>query len=831
MKYIPFKPTAVALCVTLAIANASYAQGDSAPVYELQAVEARDEGDTFGKTELTETEIAMAPVTNNNVTELLRGESFVQFDANSRSGATGGEITPSQISIRGSRHYENNFMINGVSNNSTLAPSGWDSTQAYGSVPTGDAQAINISTDLLESVTVLSENVSAEFGDFTGGVVNAKIRDARTDGWHGRIWTRHTRDSWARQHWIEGSEAAENDTPSSQDGLQKEFKRTTLGATVEGGLDDGRLGVMLSVERTKSKIPVWSSYGTLKEKKDSSRQQDNMMLKINTDPSNDFYASATLNYTPYEADVVAGTIKDGEFSLEGGGIGVIFNTRLRTQHGEWKNDLGWSKTEVSRYADSNANYTWLTRPNNRQSDYVTWSNNKNAFEGLMGDYEQKQQALTLKSVFAAYPTEWLVGTHTLKVGGEYQYVRAAMQDEGYSTFYSPKASNTVQGSLKNGVVAGEQYAVYKSVQDPYGKTADYQSVALFAEDEIRIERFTVRPGVRVSYDDLVKDINIAPRFTVNADVLNDQRFVLGAGYNRYYGSQVLAQSLRARTSVERYSRTLGANGELSDWKYLSGGGDVDFNENVKDLKTPHTDELVLSASANVLGGTKVTLMGVKRDYRDQLRTKSVDAKSSYYLLTNDGRSDYKGLTLTIDRGFDLGSWGRHHASFGVTRSDLKGNSTNWTSSWNEITDNGIINPDFAIVDGQKVAMDSMEANNFNSDWVITYTHNAYFLNDRLRSTVWLRWESAADRLIKDGLQTDNGIRYQKYKTHKNKALFNIDLSLQYDFYRHGDVTVTGSLEVLNLFDHKNLVNTSTNASDTGTYCMGRQFFAGLEARF
>ena len=829
MTYIPFKPTTVALCIGLAISVNSHAQGDSEPVYKLQAVEARDEGDTLGKTELTETEIAMAPVANNNVTELLRGESFIQFDANSRSGALGGEITPSQISIRGSRPYENNFMINGVSNNSTLAPSGWDSTQAYGTVPTGDAQAINISTDLLESVTVLSENVSAEYGDFTGGVVNAKIRDARTDGWHGRIWTRHTRDSWAQQHWLEGD--AENDTPSSQDGLQKEFKRTTLGTMVEGGLDDGRLGVMLSAERTESKIPVWSSYGTLKEKKNSSRQQDNLMLKLNTDPSNDFYASVTLNYTPYKADVVAGTIKDGEFSLEGGGIGVIFNSRLRTNWGEWKNDLGWTETEVSRYADTNASYTWLSRPNNQQSDYVTWSNSKNAFEGLMGDYEQTQQAFTLKSLFSAYPTEFRASTHTIKVGAEYQYVRAAMEDEGYSTYYLPKASSTVQGTLANGVVAGEQYASSKSVQEAYSKTTDYQSMAIFAEDEIQIERFTVRPGVRVSYDDLVEDINIAPRLVANADILNNQRFILGAGYNRYYGSQVLAQSLRARTNLQRFSRGLDANGQVGEWKYLSGGGEVDFNENVKDLKTPYSDELVLSASANVLGGTQFTLMGVKRDYRDQLRTKPVDAKSSYYLLTNDGQSDYKGLTLTIDRGFDLGSWGRHHTMFGVTRSDLKGNSTNWSSSWSEVTDNGIIDPDFAIVDGQKVAMDSMKANNFNSKWVITYTHNAYFCDDRLRSTLWLRWESPADRLIKDGLQIDNGIRYQKYKTHKNKALFNADFSLQYDFYRHGDIIVTGSLDVLNIFNRKNLVNTSTTASDSGTYSMGRQFFAGLEARF
>ncbi|MDR2342625.1 MAG: hypothetical protein LBD84_06270, partial [Campylobacteraceae bacterium] len=68
--------------------------------------------------------IKNAPSATNTITDLLRSKSYIQYDQTSRDSATGGEIAPPKISINGGKHFENNFLINGVSNNNNIYPSG-----------------------------------------------------------------------------------------------------------------------------------------------------------------------------------------------------------------------------------------------------------------------------------------------------------------------------------------------------------------------------------------------------------------------------------------------------------------------------------------------------------------------------------------------------------------------------------------------------------------------------------------------------------------------------------------------------------------------------------
>ncbi|MDR0665802.1 MAG: TonB-dependent receptor plug domain-containing protein, partial [Campylobacteraceae bacterium] len=77
-----------------------------------------------GKTVLDKDYIQNAPSATNSITDLLRGKSYIQYDQTSRSSATGGEISPPKVSINGAKHYENSFLINGVSNNNNINPSG-----------------------------------------------------------------------------------------------------------------------------------------------------------------------------------------------------------------------------------------------------------------------------------------------------------------------------------------------------------------------------------------------------------------------------------------------------------------------------------------------------------------------------------------------------------------------------------------------------------------------------------------------------------------------------------------------------------------------------------
>lgn len=264
------------------------------------------------------------------------------------------------------------------------------------------------------------------------------------------------------------------------------------------------------------------------------------------------------------------------------------------------------------------------------------------------------------------------------------------------------------------------------------------------------------------------------------------------------------------------------------------------------MSTPYSDEFTLGASALILDDTLFKIQAVKRNYRDQLKLAEPKVKCNYYRpdgscwigssdsiteLDNGGRTDYKGLTFSIEKTIQTKGFGKHHGALDITRSSLKGNMQNSWATPSYGQGDPPYDPLYIIIDGNKTFVGDMNASNFNSDWVITYTHDASFFDDRLRSTILARYESPADRLIRDkslDQWNTNNLQIRGYRKDQQKSLFNIDLTLAYDLYRTQQSSVTMEVQVLNLFDRSNMLMTGSNSS---TYSMGRQFFLGLSARY
>ncbi|MDR2341737.1 MAG: hypothetical protein LBD84_01675, partial [Campylobacteraceae bacterium] len=91
---------------------------------EIKVVGSKTASSGGGLTVIDGDYIQNAPSATHTITDLLRGKSYIQYDQTSRDSATGGEIAPPKISINGGKHFENNFLINGVSNNNNIYPSG-----------------------------------------------------------------------------------------------------------------------------------------------------------------------------------------------------------------------------------------------------------------------------------------------------------------------------------------------------------------------------------------------------------------------------------------------------------------------------------------------------------------------------------------------------------------------------------------------------------------------------------------------------------------------------------------------------------------------------------
>jgi hypothetical protein len=795
--------------------------------------EVRATSDQPGKTTLPGADINMAPSTTGSITDALRVKSGVQFDLASRGSMTGGDITPPKISIHGARHYENNFMINGIGNNNNINPAGYATSPGDGAAipPAGDSQFMFLNEDLIGSLTIYTSDVPAEYGSFLGGVVDATIRKPRTDGFHGRAKYRHTRDAWARQHY---NLAGNIDTSRSADVTrQPEFVRHDFSMSLEGPLTP-RLGALISYSEHRSVIPLYDT-SVNPSRHDTGRKNQNIMLQFATRGLESFEAAFTLLSAPYEAEYFTSIRKDSDFSIKGGGYTFMADTKNTFSFGEWKNILSFNKSEISRYGSNSDSITWLTVPDG----YANWGTGVSSMEGTFGDYVQDKREYGLKSVMTLNPFNAGPLKNTVKLGGElagvdYRRRTSGAKSYNWSTAGSmptpaaPQLDPAASGEKENGVIAGEQWLNRRAVYAPSNKKMTATQAAFFVEDLIEVERVTLRPGVRISHDDISGNTDLSPRFFASVDVFNDGLLHIHGGVNRYYGAQIVAMALNnpegfyveARTRWDHPWQRVTPSEMSYDW---FGG-----------LDTPYADEFTAGARLDVFH-TIFRVDAVQRNHRDQIRTKwnfSFEEDPEYLNeYTNAGRTDYRGVTIAIERTFDLGRAGRHKLDFAATRSTTKSNFRDLYAAFEESDTPAFYSPAYVIYNDKMVPADTLPAINFNSPWVFVLNDNARLLDGRLRIFNALRYETGGPGLIEDGSEEIDGIEYLKYYDWDYSDTFFYDLSLEYDILKTKAGVLTLRLEVLNVFDRKNLSNLTMSSTRRGTYAMGRQFYAGVEYAF
>lgn len=175
------------------------------------------------------------PSGNGDITSILRILPNVQYDNAQNRSTTPGEIDPANISISGGLFYQNNFQLDGFNMNNDLDPIGGGTVGSGGAsqgLRGGRSQGFNIDTSLLESITVQDSNISAAYGGFTGGVVEANIRKARRDGFHANISYQYTSDKLTQYFIHENAES--RFATSSDENYQPHFTKHLVKASAEG---------------------------------------------------------------------------------------------------------------------------------------------------------------------------------------------------------------------------------------------------------------------------------------------------------------------------------------------------------------------------------------------------------------------------------------------------------------------------------------------------------------------------------------------------------------------------------------------------------------------
>ncbi len=772
------------------------------------------------------------PDAGEGITGALRGNSSVQFDSLALDSFAGGAITPPRVSIRGSHHYENNFTINGMSNNNVMTPGGFDEGMNFNSNEVfGDSRAMFFSPDLFEKVVAHTENVSAEYGNFLGGVVDAKLRDAARDRWHVTLHARHTRDQWARQHYMAGNEP--DDYPTSAKGQHPRFKKYTFGTIVEGPVADN-MGLLVAYDRKWSTIPVYMKLkATSPEEHTSRRLNENYLLRFGSQTES-LKSSLTAIYAPYTAKMYPPLQRNGKYEINGGGYGLNLELDWQTALGTWENMLAFSGAETSKKSNSAVSYQWLAYPGGAPSKYANWTDGTHptkskANEGMQGDLEKKQKVYELQSHFRVQDFETNIFQHKVFAGLDLKFLRAKAERSGYVAYSGPKKKPNVLGSRADGVIEKEQYCMTKMTFLPDSRSQGYNTVDFFLEDSVKFGRVFVRPGLRFSWDDITKDVNLAPRFFANVDMLNDKRFNLFGGYNRYYGSQILSRALRLPTRKITELRKVNGSNKLYVFKKKVTEKEYD---KLGDMKTPYTNEYTVGASAFVLD-TTFGVTFVDRRYKDQLRLHANynGLKFVNYNYTNDGKSTYWGLTFKAEKRFDFDTFGIHKCKLAATRSGSKSNYAKWldgfdeNDSWNDSR--------YVKLNGQFVTKDKLPKGNFASPWVLTYSQEMLFVDGKLRLMPVLRYETGGETLLllKSGgaaVDAPDGKKANVYETRGRRDVFNVNLSAALDVLDYNEHVLTVEMDVTNLLDRKNVIDVNP---DKPSCSMGRQVYMGLKYTF
>jgi len=801
--------------------NATAAPAADGDVHTLDAVEVQDERKESGRTTIGGQALQSLPSHTGSITEALKGMPNVQFGYEENSSQTTGEIRPPRISIAGAKPYENNFLIDGLSVSNNLNPNGLSgdgNAASHNSLHVNGAdQTIFYDTSLVDNITVYTNNVPAKYGSFVGGVVSADLRDPRQDRWHGMVQAKHTRNKWYNLRGV--------DEDSEQADSQPRFSIYNLTASADGPLTD-TTALLLSVSRNESTIPLKleENDGTFHDQ-DQYRINDNFFVKTMLNPSDDLKFTLDATYAPYVEKRWRATWPDSDWKIVNNSYRFGGKAEIDTDLGLWTGKAAYSGNGFSR---DGANTYRYSRTDSRTAGALP----KLSY-GSTGDAEVENRSFDFGLDFDSKDLDWGQTVWNLSSG-------VVMNTTTTDAWNEAAQVDTL-------VINNTRQILTQASYEEVEQSKSLTTLGYYGQAEIEWKRLTLTPGFRIDYDDFSNNKDIAPRFKAEVDTLGDGSLRVVGGLNRYYGGQLRAYAFKRYRPYQTHQETTVFSTGITTIKDTTGTGKQYDGTGVN---TPYSDEVSAGLLGEVLG-FEYSLEGVHRNHRDQLISKTKDGKD--YYMTNDGKSDYDGLTMTLSRAVATERTGTHTFALGATISRTKTVNGSYYSEddVDQVTSGYIYNYDRVFYNGNLISRADLPAEDYNAPLVLTFTWTGSFMEDRLRLNSVTRWRDSSDGLTFDkryskdtpygttsGSNTstsynwigDTGEYHAAYASGIITGGMVSDLSLEWDAVKQDLYTVTLLFDVLNVFD-ANTETSATESSTTNNYGRGRGFYAGVRCTF
>jgi hypothetical protein len=384
-----FAYSALSIAIVSILNTSVYAEQNSQDdVVNLSAIvlQAQDDApkNTLGKTVYSKADLEKIPNSSKNITDFLKVNPNVQFDNRARSGLQQGELSPSDISINGGLGYDNKFIVNGMSTNNNINPVGASTSNDPNDL-LGTSQSVAVNTDLLCDITVLDSNVSAEFGEFTGGVVSAKTCKPTTavGELHGQVNYDYTSDSWSKIQFP-NADAQENFEESTSEKSQPFFTKQGVSANVYGNVTES-LGFNAFGSYRHSAIPLKT---TLQDptRFEQERESTNAGLELFYQPSDKTRLKVGAQFFENQGLYFVSNVKDSESTHTSDSQSFYVNLEQDFAKFTLEQQLNY-QTQAAERSALPYTYVW------NSSIDKNWGTDNSAREGNLGNLQQEERRL------------------------------------------------------------------------------------------------------------------------------------------------------------------------------------------------------------------------------------------------------------------------------------------------------------------------------------------------------------------------------------------------------------------------------------------------------
>jgi hypothetical protein len=544
--------------------------------------------------------------------------------------------------------------------------------------PEGGSAWTFFNFNIVEEVQVAGLGAPAEYGAFTGAVVNT-ITKSGGNSWEGLFDVYYTKDSLSSDN-ADASLTADNPLLASGDVTNKRLDYT---GQISGPLVRDKAFFFASVQRFELD------------------QDPAGPRTVRNEVSPRF--NLKVNWLPSPNDTVQFTFQEDMYNVIGrppAGIGLVVTDDITNREdapewvwgGQWRHLFGSKTFAEIKYTGWTGFYD-LNPEVNSAGHYDAGSGEYSVSQGWF--YYADRGRHQVNASLSHYAEKW--GRHDLKFGVEIERSKVRSR-YGYvdDLFYYDYAAYYPVG----------QYTAYNYGYDVEGKN---KRESVFLQDSWKVnDRLTLNPGIRVDRiggfspalgdEKVYSTTNVSPRLGFAFDVTGDAKTVLKGHYGQYYeGAFFLAYSA-ATPGIEDF--VLYAYDPEGDIVGPNGNRFTEYNRSVTnlatvdpDIKHPRVDEITLGFDRALTTDVRLSVTGVLREDKNLQATVLPDARweattvnnglaggditvynlvdpdaQSNQLITNpDGfqyldangnvigtaRSErkYKGLILTLDKRF------------------------------------------------------------------------------------------------------------------------------------------------------------------------------------